>query len=886
MKIKRLVSLVLALAMFVSVCYGEGQQQEQNFFQGIGNWFSQAYEDSAAWVSQAWEDSTGWVSQAWKDSGDWIVQAWNDSGKWISKAWGDSTTWVASNWSNFVTWIDTITTEDPYKWINVTILNNGIYAYDAFIALRTFMRTNPDISQLEAYAREQMTELSLLEQDQDILMKALYDWSTEKNLAPEKVLTISMPFLLKLVIEGEAAIGEGTVFSGPVVAQCLITTLESLNLSTTEMVAARVNVMNTELEQLIRPIVIGDRDQNVLVTDEGVYIENFTYLDSKYKIILLAGKPEEEGKLNYPLIMGQTLEQLTKQHFADLETWQPVATPFFDNHPTQCIEFTTTVGEQAITGRALGIWSEVEMCIFFVTEQEWNENDFNTWHDSIQLASEKEVTFAVDLVSDGSFFGINQSAQRYTINRLFDEARFTVPFTGHGWAAERGNNLIDNIKLFVKGAHSTIVGDNYVKNGPDRKVEYSDGTIFFIQSKYCSTASRSIGSCFENGLFRYVDAEGQPMMIEVPSDQYEAAVEYMKNRIQDNQVKNVEPASDEEALRKQAEGIVKKGHLTYQQAKNLAKAGTIESIAYDSAHACVTAATAMGLSAAVEFAMDLWNGETVQTAINDSIYQGLKTFGTTFAVSVLSAQIAKTGINKALIPASQTLVKAMGPKAAARLINAFRPAGSQIYGAAAMRSAAKLLRTNVITMAVTAAIMSVDDVADIIQGKISFKQLAKNVTSEGISIIASYAAYTGACALAGGGVPGAIVGILVATAGGMAAQKGADFVLDLIAEDDADEMIRIIGEQFSQIAPDYFLTEEEVDNAIENLNKILSQDMLQKMFRFPDHEAFGRQLAAIAIDEVVANRPYIELPDDEEYSEYVVDVLKAIDEDLENNPEE
>lgn len=57
------------------------------------------------------------------------------------------------------------------------------------------------------------------------------------------------------------------------------------------------------------------------------------------------------------------------------------------------------------------------------------------------------------------------------------------------------------------------------KNGADRLVDNQ-----YIQTKYCSSASKSIAECFENKTFRYFDAEGKPMQIEVPSDQYESAV--------------------------------------------------------------------------------------------------------------------------------------------------------------------------------------------------------------------------------------------------------------------------------------------------------------------------------------------------------------------------
>ena len=57
----------------------------------------------------------------------------------------------------------------------------------------------------------------------------------------------------------------------------------------------------------------------------------------------------------------------------------------------------------------------------------------------------------------------------------------------------------------------------------------------------------------------------------------------------------------------------------------------------------------------------------------------------------------------------EALVRIMGPKASAVLVNAFR-SGTNIYGAAAMKSAAKLLRGNAITGVVSFVVLSVGDV--------------------------------------------------------------------------------------------------------------------------------------------------------------------------------
>ena len=138
---------------------------------------------------------------------------------------------------------------------------------------------------------------------------------------------------------------------------------------------------------------------------------------------------------------------------------------------------------------------------------------------------------------------------------------------GHGFAAERANNLHDNIM----GKNAYIVGDGNEKNGADRIVNGIN-----IQSKYCASGSKCVRECFDsNGNFRYYNDPKNfqdPMQIEVPSDKYEDAVRAMQERINKGQVPGVKDAKE----------IIRKGNVTYEQAKNIAKAGTIESLTYDS----------------------------------------------------------------------------------------------------------------------------------------------------------------------------------------------------------------------------------------------------------------------------------------------------------------
>lgn len=104
---------------------------------------------------------------------------------------------------------------------------------------------------------------------------------------------------------------------------------------------------------------------------------------------------------------------------------------------------------------------------------------------------------------------------------------------GHGYAAEQVNDGIDTIF----GRDARIVGNDNAKNGADRMV---DGQ--FIQTKYCQDARTSVNAGFENGgqgSYRYLDKNGNPMQLEVPSDQYDEAVRCMEQKIKEGKVPGV-----------------------------------------------------------------------------------------------------------------------------------------------------------------------------------------------------------------------------------------------------------------------------------------------------------------------------------------------------------
>lgn len=306
----------------------------------------------------------------------------------------------------------------------------------------------------------------------------------------------------------------------------------------------------------------------------------------------------------------------------------------------------------------------------------------------------------------GTAAGVVGSAENYADNVVLGASR------GHGFAAEKVNHLFD----VFSGKDAQIVGGNNAKNGADRLVNGVN-----IQTKYCKTASKCINECFENSEFRYWNTDGTPMQIEVPSDKYDSAVQALEDKIRNGQVKGIsDPA--------QAKEIVKKGTFTYEQARNIARFGTIESLTYDAVNGIKLAGTALGISAVMSYSFAIWNGEDWENALEQACYTGLKVGGISWVSSILTAQLGRTGIEQSLRSTTDWVVQKMGAKTAAWLANGLRN-GSNIYGAAAMNNVSKLLRGNIVTGVVTTLVLSSADFGRLFNGKVSGAQVFKNVTT-------------------------------------------------------------------------------------------------------------------------------------------------------------
>lgn len=420
---------------------------------------------------------------------------------------------------------------------------------------------------------------------------------------------------------------------------------------------------------------------------------------------------------------------------------------------------------------------------------------------------------------------------------------FAAGGQGHGFAAEAGNHQAD----ILRGRKARIVGGNNAANGPDRLV---NGQL--IQTKYCKTPGSSVGQGFgPDGMYRYVDADHNPMQLEVPRDQYDRALAAMRKRMKAGKVldANGKPIPPE-----QAETILRKGQLTYDQSKNIAKFGTLDSIRFDMVEGAVVGAVAGGISFGVSAFMYYVNTGDHAASLRTAFVQGGRTFGSTMVVYVGAQQLHRLAmVQKALSvidfsSASPTTLRVLrdglGVKAAGK--------------ATGVAGINKAVRGTVVTSMVLVLATTGPDMIKLMRGRISQAQFFKNV-AVGVSGIAggTVGSILGGAALSPLGPAGMIAGrVAGGVIGGLVASSIAGFIANELMEDDRIAMLAVVREQMEYLARGFMLSANELDNLNANLEKVVTSKMLESLYAEKGNRyALANQYLKPTVVSVVKQRP-------------------------------
>lgn len=472
-----------------------------------------------------------------------------------------------------------------------------------------------------------------------------------------------------------------------------------------------------------------------------------------------------------------------------------------------------------------------------------------------------------------------------TINsngEIFVEQRAAVNNpAGHGELAEEANSIIDRLQ----GHQAEILGRDNAKNGPDRSV---DGVL--IQTKYYKTARGSLEACFDpsSHQYRYLAKDGTPMQLEVPKDQYQQVLRGFEKKISQGKVPGVSDPRD-------AEKIVRKGKLTYGQAVNLTKPGTVESVTYDAATGAVTCSCAFGLSFLATTFMAYRETGDITGAVQAGIAAGVQVFGLSFAQHMVVSQLSRAGLSNALMAPSQAVVGKLGFKASATIVNGLRALTGKtaISGAAASKQLAKMLRGNAVSAAVTLAVFSVPETYKLLQGKASGAQYAQNMACLATSIAGGIAgaAAAGVAAAKVGAVAGTAVspgvGTIVGLAGGMVGgtvgTAAAGVVGGILFEGDSASFGRYFNAMVSCMAVEYLLDGREMDELLAVLNGVKPEEfkaLMEETFPSQLQVAKVRAFLVPIFNEIVSRRERFALPTGRQIS----DALVKFEQDAEEKP--
>ena len=459
--------------------------------------------------------------------------------------------------------------------------------------------------------------------------------------------------------------------------------------------------------------------------------------------------------------------------------------------------------------------------ISFCSKQ--NNTSEKTQIDNDSKDSEKYISEMVD-----SAIAQSVGPRIYT-----EQVKFTTP-RGHGFAAERANNVND----VLSGKDAKIIGDDNARNGADRIV---DGVK--LQTKYCATPQASVNAAFEDGSYRYFNADGSPMALEVPKGQGAEAVKVMAKKIRDGKVPGVTDPN-------KAESLIREGSVTYEQACNIARFGTIDGLIYDAKNACVQvvqSAHIIGIGAVIVFCKNIWDGKNFDEALTDAGISALKAGGFVWLHSVIVSEVSKIGVK-------QTISETIGSNASKTLLGS---------------SSSSVLKGNIISMTVSVSILSAKDFYNFFSGDISFQQLTKNVlhTTSGVAGGAVGAAVGSAIAPGIGTVVGGIVG-------GAIASSKAKKVLDELIEDDAKRMMTLVQNTWAQLSSDYLLSHYEAKLAMGEFKIYTEQnpDFLKEIFRGVDQKFEAAMIIEPIIEAVAATRPEIVLPTKDECESKLISI--------------
>ncbi|EPB9958723.1 ESPR-type extended signal peptide-containing protein [Escherichia coli] len=301
----------------------------------------------------------------------------------------------------------------------------------------------------------------------------------------------------------------------------------------------------------------------------------------------------------------------------------------------------------------------------------------------------------------------------------------------------------------------------------------------------------------------------------------------------------------------EASRLIRRGHLTYTQARNITRFGTIESVTYDIAEGSVVSLAAGGISFALTASVFWLSTGERDAALQTAAVQAGKTFTRTLAVYVTTQQLHRLSV-------VQGMLKHIDFSTASPTVRLALQKGT---GAGNISALNKVMKGTLVTSLALVAVTTGPDMIKMLRGRISGTQFIRNLA------VASSGVAGGAVGSVAGGILfsplgpfGALTGRVVGgVLGGMIASAVSGKIAGALVEEDRVKILAMIQEQVTWLAGSFLLTGHEIENLNANLARVIDQNALEIIFAAGiQQRAATNMLIKPLVVSIIRQRPVME----------------------------
>ncbi|MDD6062933.1 MAG: hypothetical protein PUB99_10010, partial [Oscillospiraceae bacterium] len=323
----------------------------------------------------------------------------------------------------------------------------------------------------------------------------------------------------------------------------------------------------------------------------------------------------------------------------------------------------------------------------------------------------------------------------------------------------------------------------------------------------------------------------------------------------------------------------KNSGYSVKQSQNIAKFGNIDSLKADIRTGRVAARGSLLISGAITFGMAKISGAETSDAAKQALKAGIRSYGMTLITTTVTAQLLKTETIRHFVQSEDMIFKFANQKGVKNVLSKATHGEINVNSATPLHGPSNIIKSAMVSSAVTTLILSVPDILNVIQNRESGRQMAVNVATTASSVAAgSVGYYLGAAC--GSVVPvvgtfiGGMIGASIASSLASNATRG---ILTEMLGDDSKEMLEIFNSELAKIAQDYLLAEDEINYVVDTLqsNGALSPKRMQDIFAAEDRPKFCQKLITPTVEEVCELRNFIVTPPENQMADYLGEIIEA-----------